>query len=835
MVQSATSSYFQFTNQLSASAWIYPTAYPSELASILSNDTNYEFHLNPSGKLYWWWQAATLTSNTTIPLNKWTHVAITLDSTANRRQRIYINGVQDSATNNWMGTLAANACPFYIGGDVATGPTCDLMAARNFRGKIDEVKIYDYELSAAEVQTDMNLGRLCGASAFDHIRIEHDGNASICTPETVRVKACLNSSCTSQYPGQVTMTLTPSGWVGGDSITFSGGVATATLSNTSIIPPSLTLGGAVTGVARPANTTTRCFNGSTETCTLTVSSPSCAFDAAEKGGSPQSRIFTKLAGTAFDLDVLALSGSTTINPAYTGTVTVDLVDSSSTTCPTGAGLSTAQNVDFVSTGRKTVSFSYPDAARNVRVRAKAGSAPAACSSDNFAIRPAQFTMSSSMNNNALTGTPKATAGSAFTLTAGAGVTKGYNGSPTLNVKKVNDHNGAEIASGTLSGSFDPGTGPSASGAAFKYLDVGNIQLADDAVVDSGFTSVDQTTDCVSGSTSTTLTTPAPGKYGCDIGSKASAKFGRWYPSHYSFAGTLTPGCPAGLFTYMGQDALGVDLTVRAHASTGLPAAVTDPVVSRYNYAVTGGYPSLAGVTFAGDNGGSAVAASRLTLPALPSMPITNLWLAGQLRVNDTYAFSKLTTPDGPYDAYNLVASVADPDNASPALVGAGTNTTRIRFGRATLGNTYGSELLRLPLNVGIQFWAGTALGWLPNTLDTCTTILASNFSFAFPVDAKNSLAACETAITLAGTAPNYTATLAAPGATNAGWTDIRLNLGTPAVGNQCSSVGGSGAAATTAGAPWLQFNWTGAVDNPSARATFGVYRSGPVIHRREMY
>lgn len=53
------------------------------------------------------------------------------------------------------------------------------------------------------------------------------------------------------------------------------------------------------------------------------------------------------------------------------------------------------------------------------------------------------------------------------------------------------------------------------------------------------------------------------------------------------------GCVAGLFTYMGQDALGVDLTVRAHASTGLPAAVTDPVVSRYNYAATGGYPSLA--------------------------------------------------------------------------------------------------------------------------------------------------------------------------------------------------------------------------------------------------
>lgn len=134
-----------------------------------------------------------------------------------------------------------------------------------------------------------------------------------------------------------------------------------------------------------------------------------------------------------------------------------------------------------------------------------------------------------MSNNALTGTPKATAGTTFTLTAGAGVTKGFNGTPALDVGKVSDHNGVAIASGTLSGSFDQGTGTSASGSAFKYLDVGNIQLAKDVVVDSSFTAVDQTNDCISNSTSYSLDTITPGlgKYGCNIGSVASAKFGRW--------------------------------------------------------------------------------------------------------------------------------------------------------------------------------------------------------------------------------------------------------------------------------------------------------------------
>ena len=50
-----------------------------------------------------------------------------------------------------------------------------------------------------------------------------------------------------------------------------------------------------------------------------------------------------------------------------------------------------------------------------------------------------------MSNTALTGTPKAIAGSAFTLTADGGIASGYNGTPTLDTTKVNDHNSAAIA------------------------------------------------------------------------------------------------------------------------------------------------------------------------------------------------------------------------------------------------------------------------------------------------------------------------------------------------------------------------------------------------------
>ncbi|MFA7290769.1 MAG: DUF6701 domain-containing protein [Rhodocyclaceae bacterium] len=821
VVQVGDSPAFDYTTQLSASAWIYPTAYPgSDLSSILSNDTNYEFHLDTTGRLYWWWNYSTLTSNATIPRDKWTHIAITLSSAAGAgRQRIYINGVADPNTNNWTGTLQANNCNFYIGGDIATGAACSLIPGRNFRGRIDEVKLYAYELSAAEVQADMTLGRLCSGT-FDHLRIEHDAVASVCAPETVTVKACLDSSCSTLYTGNVTVTLSPTGWVGGDTFTFSGGIGSRQLSRSTAGNTTLD----TVSVTPAPGGGTRCFNGGSETCTMNFASASCVFDVAETGGAPQSRLYTKLANTDFSLDLLALLSPSTINTSYTGPVSVDLVDASSSACPSGGGLTTATSVTFVAddNGRKLVSFTYPNAAKNVKVRAVVGASTPACSNDNFAIRPQQFSVTSSMNNTALTGTPAATAGSAFSLTAAAGVASGYDGTPALDATKVNDHDGVAIASGTLSGVFGAGTGAAASGATFKYLDVGSIQLAANAVVDSGFTSVDQSTDCVVGSTSNTL---SGGKYGCNVGSVASAKFGRWYPSHYSFSGTLTPGCVAGTYTYMGEDALGVALTVKAHAVGAGAASASDPVTSRYTYNAAPNSLVVAPVTLAGDNSGTAISVTRLSSPAFPVMPNNGLWSAGLFPINDSYAFSRLAAPDGPYDVFKLTAAVNDADGAA-LIAPVETNTTRLRFGRLRINNAYGSELLPLPLPVEAQYWSGSF--FTTHAADSCTsidpaTIVMSGYT--------QGLAACETffqpsaAFTL--TNGKGALTLRAPGSGNAGSVTLGLNVGAAVPGSKtCLSASETNAAAGN-------LPGFGSV-NPTARATFGAFKT-PLIYRRENY
>lgn len=811
VVEVADSPNFDYTTQLSATAWVYPTAYPSELSSILSNDTNYEFHLDSGGRLYWWWGSSSFTSATVVPLNQWSHIAITFNSAAGvRRQRIYINGVLDANTNNWQGTLQANNCNFYIGGDVATG-SCDLISGRNFRGRIDEVKLYNYELDASEVAADMTLGRQC-SGAFDHIRLEHDGLASICAPEQVTVKACLDANCSMLYPGTVTVRLTPSGWVGGDTFTFSGGITSRRLSYGSAGNVSL-------GVASATPTTSnagRCFNGGTETCTMNFAATSCAFDAVETGQTPQKPIYTKLANVPFNLDVLALSSPTTVNTTYTGTVAVDLVDASLSACPTGTGLTTATNLNFTSgnAGRRPVTFNYPAAARNVKVRMRVGASAPACSSDNFAIRPQQFAVTSSMSNTALTGTPSAAAGTPFTLTAASGVGSGYVGTPALQTAMVNDHNGDDI-SASLTGSFAAATGSQAVGSDFAYRDVGNIQLETDAVIDNTFTTVDQPDDCVLNSTSNTLSS---GKYGCNVGSAATGLFGRWYPSHFSFAGSLTPACASGGFTYMGDDHLGVTLTVKAHAKGAGAASASDPVTSRYRSG-SGGLPAavLADVSITGDNGGTAVSLSKLKTPDFPTMPNDTLWSAGLFSINDTFSFERNALPAATdyYAAFRLKAAVADPDGSS-LIDPKESASTQILYGRLRLSNVFGARLGVLEMPVQAQYWTGNS--WLLNAQDNCTAVPYS----AIHVSNTTIATAAVQPVTLVNGRSVIRLT-----PTTQGSVDVGLNL------SNCNPALGGG---TGAGMSWLSGGASGLVC-PTAKATFGIFEAErkKAVHVREIF
>lgn len=148
-----------FRDQYTASIWIRPTSYAptNGLMSILSKDTNYEFHLNPQGKIYWWWknsngEAQFLTSNGTIPLNRWSHIAVRYSKGS---QRIFINGEADSATSSYTNILTTNNEPLQIGWDREAG--------RYFKGDLDEIRIFDYALTQLQITDVMNERKPCTA------------------------------------------------------------------------------------------------------------------------------------------------------------------------------------------------------------------------------------------------------------------------------------------------------------------------------------------------------------------------------------------------------------------------------------------------------------------------------------------------------------------------------------------------------------------------------------------------------------------------------------------------------------------------------------------------
>lgn len=843
-VEVGASSLFDYTTKLSATAWIYPTAAPtgSNLYSILSNDQNYEFHLNSSSKLYWWWGGGTksMTSTGNIPLNQWTHIAITSDSSpTGGRQRIYINGVLDASVNTWKGTRTPNGCNFYIGGDVGTSSGCPLIPARNFRGMIDEAKLYNYELSAAEVLADMNLGRSCSGT-FDHIRIEHDGTGSVCNAETVTIKACLNSSCSSLYSGSVTVRLSPAGWADGDTFTLNGGLARRELRIGGA--GNVTLG-TISVTPVPASAT-RCFNGGTETCVMNFATASCTFDMVEAGANPQTRLLTKLAGTDFNLDLLALSNSTTINSTYTGTATVDLVDASASDCPaTYPGLTSEASVQFTSEGRKALTFNYPNAARVVRVRARVGTGTPACSYDNFSIRPLAFAVSSTNANNTGTfGTPIFKAGSdSFNLTATA--LAGYDGTPLIDSNLLI---GTPTA-GSISGNFGPADTASgvAAGNTFTYSEVGNVGMQANAVYDDSFTAIDQSNDC----TNDFSTSLVGGKYGCKIGSQAVAQttgssgLGRFIPDHFVLtAGSITPG--SGSMSYMDQP-FGIGFTLTAVNAGGGTTSNYAGSFAKLDPTSTTLWPSSTlgstGFGSGAKNAGTDLS-TRLSLSGTP----TGSWTSGVAAITANLKFSRpgTATADatwGPYDDLDIGVAPQDSDGVKLATVALDldadssgsserkklntTTTMKQRFGRLRLLNFYGSELLKPRVEYRTEYWDGTR--WAINTLDsTSSPIVAANLATAgLTVNGITGLTSGVGFITF--------------NTAGVGSYDIAVNLNSSGAVTSCNAVNPTGT--TAANKEWLQGFWSGSCNSiaawqqdPNARIKLGSPKA-PYINLRESY
>jgi MSHA biogenesis protein MshQ len=162
---------------------------------------------------------------------------------------------------------------------------------------------------------------------------------------------------------------------------------------------------------------------------------------------------------------------------------------------------------------------------------------------------------------------------------------------------------------------------------------------------------------------------------------------------------------------------------------------------------------------------------------------------------------------------------------------------RMRYGRLRLLNAYGSERLALPMVWETQYWNGQM--FVRNSLDSCTSLSAANIALSNyqspPKAAPPLLSASNLGTVTVGaiSAGRGTITLT-PTQIATGSVDLVVNLGSTGSPSNCASL--SNGSSTSAGLAYLSGQWCGAVNDrdPTARASFGVYKT-PLIYRRENY
>ncbi|CAG7857109.1 hypothetical protein MCAMS1_01833 [biofilm metagenome] len=566
------------------------------------------------------------------------------------------------------------------------------------------------------------------------------------------------------------------------------------------------------------------------------------FNCVEVGGNALTgHLYTKLAGTPFAFDVVALKSDGSVETSYAANssknVTVELVNGAgSTACSSRTALSptVSQTLTFAPTnlGRKAITaLTLNNAYPNLRCRVTdANQSPSiiGCSTDNFSIRPTGFTLSSSNASADGTGastssTPIIKAGanfalSAAALTASSGAAVGYNLAPQLDTSKLAAHSGA-LQTGALMGSFSaaaPATGI-ATGSAFTYSEVGYFRFTANGIYDVSFTSVDSIVNDCTNDFSNNLVS---GLYGCYFGNiTATNYFGRFIPDHFAITpGSALPSCNS-TFTYFGEDGFSTLFTLLAQNASN---------ITTQNY--HGGFARLGLTVWSGFNFSAASLPSGSILSASATAPVGS-WNQGVADVVANHQVSRPTALTGETSvAVNAAPIDLDGVTMTAAAIAPGTP---LRYGRIALQNAFGSELLDLPMSMTAEYWDSNV--WKKNTDDQCTTGITLTKSLVTgPITTLcawdtgtpgNSGLGCSTA----GIAANI---YSEPPPASAGG-NFNLNFQAPGAGN--TGAFDIGVVATTL--DYLKFNWKGTGNEfPSARATFGIYKSNESqIFIREVY
>ncbi|MFB6208338.1 MAG: LamG-like jellyroll fold domain-containing protein [Candidatus Nanohaloarchaea archaeon] len=138
------------TNRVTVSAWVYHDTDQSGWTAIVQkSDTSYNLQLDNNVPVFTVYDGdwSTASASSALQTGRWYHLAGTFDGST---VRIYVNGQLN-------GTASATGIADASGWDVGIGENLDA-TGRHFDGRIDQVRIYERQLSQDEIQalSDLN-------------------------------------------------------------------------------------------------------------------------------------------------------------------------------------------------------------------------------------------------------------------------------------------------------------------------------------------------------------------------------------------------------------------------------------------------------------------------------------------------------------------------------------------------------------------------------------------------------------------------------------------------------------------------------------------------------
>lgn len=772
----------------------------------------------------------------------WVHVAIrwnfnALAAANSDRISILINGAAPTQSSFTTTGSLATGLDYLHAGDNPSGIPGTQGSIRSADGTLDDLRIYNFELTQAQIGGVSIQSYPCGSFFIDHFELRHPSWSGLaCAPGTMTLVACANAACTTLYTEGVVATLASSGsatlWdaaSGGSSIVIGYGQSSVTR-NFFTAAGSASFSVAGTGLPVRESNRHRC-DGVAGSCTWTSANGGLLMTVPDAGvitgGKPvavtvqavQSSGPTPGAacvpvqnlasaglrlwsapGTPAAFSATSTSASVTVGgpPQVSGNAAGPWV----TTPLSLPGSNNLAGLNFDATATTTVWLRHRDTGqftlRGTLDTPATGTAPALslAGSVGATSMPAGYGVAAASMQAGTAVQTACAAGPSASCDAAAGA--------AARVGRAGDTFGLTVTAAlwTVDGDTELSDNPVAPAYA------GAVSLAPALAAPVGGTAGGIAVGAVTLAAGTgsvaaqswtqagALRIAAAGTYLARPVSGRSAVLGRFSP--HSFTTTVVAqGC--GSFSYSGQPIQTV--TLRAMDAGAVPAPTP-------NY--TGAFARTATVSDA--NGSTAGAFSAHTAAA-------GAFAGGVATLSPVFTFaSPRTAPLG------LVLRVTDGESSSAGSTEAAAS---VRSGRLHIPNVYGSEMLDLPVPLVAQYWNGSA--YTTNTLDNCTVVPASAIAMG---NYQKSLAACDTRLTpsgnlsFAGGRPSGSGlTLTWPGLGNTGSVDLTLQTGATAAGSTC--VGAGATAATAAGLPW--FGTTA-----PARATFGIFKS-PLIYGRENY